>query len=61
MERLEKEKQSIADVQLLPEQRDIILKFKKYRKDKKLKMTGQQIYDLVLSGAKDIKELESLS
>ncbi|OGY67412.1 MAG: hypothetical protein A3I24_00910 [Candidatus Harrisonbacteria bacterium RIFCSPLOWO2_02_FULL_41_13b] len=61
MERLEKEKPPIANIRLSSGQRETILKFKKHRKDKRLKMTGQQIYDLVLQGAKYIKELESLN
>lgn len=44
----DKQKIDISQTELTEEQRKTILEFKQYRKDEKLKMSGQEIYEAVL-------------
>lgn len=59
-ERLSKEKFDITKVNVTPEQRETILRFKKYRNENSLSVSGQQIYELLIyKNVSDISELLS--
>ncbi len=55
-ERLNKDRFDITKVEITDSQRETILKFKKYRKENKLDISGQKIYELVIKkGVVDIE------
>lgn len=60
LERLDIQRPTIANITLSQEQRNTILQFKKIRKEEGLKITGQEIYNLILvENVRDFNVLRS--
>ncbi len=48
-ERFDTENMDVTKIVLSDEQREAILTFKKYRQDNSIKISGQEIYELVIN------------
>ncbi|MEI7463436.1 MAG: hypothetical protein WCK03_03515 [Candidatus Taylorbacteria bacterium] len=60
-ERFDKENMDVTKLTLSDEQREAILTFKKYRQENNIKISGQEIYELVINkGVKKLDEFKRL-